>query len=49
MPGISRETASLVQTYEADVYGLSIVLIVLFAPGGIGTLFKRRQKAGEGS
>jgi branched-chain amino acid transport system permease protein len=47
VPGISRETAQIVQTYEADVYGLAIVLIVLFAPGGIGMLFKRATKAGE--
>jgi branched-chain amino acid transport system permease protein len=47
VPGISRETAQLVQTYEADVYGLAIVLIVLFAPGGIGALFKPRSRAGE--
>ncbi len=47
VPGISRETAQVVQTYEADVYGLAIVLIVLFAPGGIGALFKRRSRAGE--
>jgi ABC-type branched-subunit amino acid transport system permease subunit len=39
----------VVQTYEADVYGLAIVLIVLFAPGGIGSLFKRRTRAGERS
>ena len=41
VPGISRETAQVVQAYEADIYGLAIVLIVLFAPGGIGALFKR--------
>jgi len=49
VPGISRETAQVVQTYETDVYGLAIVLIVLFAPGGIGALFKRRPGAGEGA
>lgn len=47
-PGISRETAQIIQAYESDVYGLSIVLIVLFAPGGIGSLFKRRARTGEG-
>jgi branched-chain amino acid transport system permease protein len=47
IPGISREAAQIVQTYEADVYGLAIVLIVLFAPGGIGALLKRRPRTGE--
>ena len=47
VPGISRETAQVVQAYEADVYGLAIVLIVLFAPGGIGSLFRRRSREGE--
>lgn len=47
MPGVSREAAQVVQTYEADVYGLAIVLIVLFAPGGIGALFKPRSGPGE--
>ena len=49
VPGISRETAQVVQAYEADVYGLAIVLIVLFAPGGVGALFKRRSGFGERS
>ncbi len=47
IPGISRSTAQVVQAYTADVYGLAIVLIVLFAPGGIGALFRRREGAGE--
>ena len=47
VPGISREAAQFVQAYEPDVYGLAIVLVVLFAPGGIGMLFARRAKAGE--
>ncbi len=48
LPGISREAAAVIQSYESDVYGLAIVLIVLFAPGGIGALLKRRPKVGEG-
>ncbi|NTU71902.1 MAG: branched-chain amino acid ABC transporter permease [Coriobacteriia bacterium] len=44
VPGMSRETAQLVQTYESDVYGLAIVLIVLFAPGGVGALLRARRK-----
>ena len=46
VPGISRDAAQLVQAYEPDLYGLAIVLVVLFAPGGIGTVFSRRARAG---
>ena len=47
VPGISRSAAQMVQMYEPDIYGLAIVLVVLFAPGGIGALWRRRQRAGE--
>jgi branched-chain amino acid transport system permease protein len=47
IPGISREAAQLVQAYEPDAYGLAIVLIVLYAPGGIGALLKRRTQASD--
>jgi len=48
VPGISREAAQIVQAWEPDVYGLLIVVVVLFAPGGIGALW-RRKRAGEAS
>jgi len=44
IPGISRDVAQLVQTYESDVYGLLIILVVLFAPAGLGALFARRAR-----
>jgi branched-chain amino acid transport system permease protein len=47
VPGISRDAAQMVQAFEPDVYGLAIVLVVLFAPGGIGALFARGMKTGE--
>ena len=47
IPGISRDAAQVVQAYEPDVYGLAIVLVVLFAPGGIGALWRRRAGGGE--
>ena len=46
LPGISQDTAQLVQSYQADIYGLAIILVVLFAPGGVGALLKERPKAG---
>lgn len=45
LPGISQETAQLVQSYQAGIYGMAIILVVLFAPGGVGALFKQRSKA----
>ena len=34
VPGLPRETAQTLQEYQADIYGLAIVLVVLFAPEG---------------
>jgi branched-chain amino acid transport system permease protein len=47
IPGISREAAQAVQSFQPDVYGLAIILVVLFAPGGIGALWRLRAKGGE--
>lgn len=46
IPGMSREFAQVVQSWQPDVYGLLIVVVVLFAPGGIGALW-RRARGGE--
>lgn len=42
IPGISREAAQTLQSYQADVYGLAIVLVVLFAPSGLAGMLRRR-------
>ncbi|HET6350885.1 MAG TPA: branched-chain amino acid ABC transporter permease [Coriobacteriia bacterium] len=42
IPGLARETAQVVQSFQADIYGLAIVLVVLFAPGGLAGLWRRR-------
>ncbi len=47
IPGISRQAAQMVQSYQPDVYGLAIILVVLFAPGGIGALLRARRGGGE--
>ena len=49
IPGISRQAAQTVQSYQPDVYGLAIILVVLFAPGGIGALWRARTRGGEGA
>jgi len=48
VPGLSRETAQVLQEYQADIYGLAIIIVVLFAPSGIAGLFRRRSGGGEG-
>lgn len=49
VPGVSRETSAMLQSYQADIYGLAIILVVLFAPAGIAGLWRRRGvlSAGE--
>jgi branched-chain amino acid transport system permease protein len=49
VPGLPRSTHELVQAYVPDVYGLAIVLVVLFAPGGLGSLWRRRATREETS
>jgi len=47
IPGISRQAAQTVQSLQADVYGLAIILVVLFAPGGIGAMWRKKSSGGE--
>lgn len=42
VPGLSRETSAVVQSYQADIYGLAIIVVVLFAPGGLAGLWRAR-------
>lgn len=46
IPGISRSTAQTLQSYQEDIYGLAIVLVVVLAPGGIASLWRRRRGKG---
>ena len=50
IPGIPRETAQTLQDYQEDIYGLAIILVVIFAPGGLAGLWRRRRaRGGEAS
>jgi branched-chain amino acid transport system permease protein len=46
IPGIGRKAAETIQSYQADIYGLAIVAVVLFAPAGLAGLL-RRFRAGD--
>ncbi|MDP2232539.1 MAG: branched-chain amino acid ABC transporter permease, partial [Actinomycetota bacterium] len=41
MPGLSRSALETIQSYQEDVYGLTIIAVMLFVPGGIGSLLRR--------
>ena len=44
IPGLSREAAQTLQQYQADIYGLAIILVVLFAPRGIAGLWAHQGR-----
>ena len=46
IPGMSNDVAQVVQSYQSDVYGIAIVLVVVFAPGGVAGLLRRRRGGG---
>ncbi len=41
IPGLPREVASFLQDIEGDVYGLTLILVMLFVPGGIGAFVRK--------
>ncbi|MGV8082576.1 MAG: branched-chain amino acid ABC transporter permease [Coriobacteriia bacterium] len=47
IPGMPTSVSNALQTVQPDVYGIAIILVVLFAPGGIGALWRRRTRGGE--
>ena len=49
IPGIPRQTAQTLQSYQEDIYGLAIILVVIFAPGGLATIWRRRFSKGKTS
>lgn len=49
IPGLPRSTAQTIQSYQEDIYGIAIVLVVVFAPAGLAGLWRRRPKGGGAS
>jgi branched-chain amino acid transport system permease protein len=44
IPGLPESVTSFFQDWEADIYGLTIILVMLFAPGGIAGLLRRIRR-----
>jgi branched-chain amino acid transport system permease protein len=49
IPGIPRETAQALQSYQEDIYGVAIILVVVLAPAGLAGAWRRRGKGGDAS
>ncbi len=43
LPGLSGTTGELIQRFQADIYGLAIIAVVLFAPTGLAGLWRTRR------
>ncbi len=40
-PGLPKEVASTIKDWAPDIYGLVIIVVMLFAPGGVAGVFRR--------
>ncbi len=47
--GLPSETAQTLQSYQEDIYGLAIILVVVLAPRGLAGVWRRRSNGGEAS
>ncbi|MDI6900348.1 MAG: branched-chain amino acid ABC transporter permease [Anaerosomatales bacterium] len=43
VPGLSADTVALMQDWEADVYGILMIGVIILAPGGLGRLLVSRR------
>ncbi len=41
IPGLSRSALETIQEWQEDIYGLTIIAVMIFMPGGIGGLLRR--------
>jgi branched-chain amino acid transport system permease protein len=47
IPSLSDGARTLLSNVQTDLYALLIIVLVLFAPKGLGALFTRSRKTGE--
>lgn len=45
IPGLSRQTVETLQSWETDIYGIVLILVMLFMPKGLAGFFKGRVTA----
>lgn len=45
VPGLSKDATAFLQDWEADIYGIAMIGVVLFVPSGIGGLVGRVRSA----
>lgn len=50
IPGLGKDAVAFLQDWEADIYGIAMIGVVILAPAGIGGMLKRlrRGQTGEG-
>ena len=41
IPGVPEAAAEVLQDWETDIYGLAIILVMLFMPGGVAGALRR--------
>lgn len=41
IPGLTKDTIAVLQDWEADIYGIAMIAVVILAPAGIGGLLER--------
>ena len=41
LPGVPETVADFLSDWEADIYGLAIIVVMLFAPGGLAGIMRR--------
>lgn len=46
-PGMPRAVVGVFQSFESDIFGIAIIVVVLFAPRGIRGVLSRRARGGE--
>ncbi|MHB8760849.1 MAG: branched-chain amino acid ABC transporter permease [Coriobacteriia bacterium] len=43
IPGLGRDVVAVLQSWEADIYGITMILVVILAPSGIGGALARAR------
>ena len=50
IPGLSDAAAATLQNWQSDIYGLTMILVVILAPGGVASVLRsRRRPPGAGT